>query len=352
MLPISVPSNSSRYFETSIEALSQPIAKLKIEVHKEFGYLYNSEFNPDLISYDSAYTTVNPFQLSDSTAEINKLLPKLKSKLIIDIGCGQGEFVDYLHTVGQKAIGFDPVCRVVRKDLKQEIFNPLIHTFHDFDTDGIVFVMRCVLPHISNPWEYIDQILEKWPAAQIIVQHQRIEYFAKNNMWNSLMHDHVNIFALADFTERYSIHKSSIFADGEWQQIFFGKSSERSKIKKSDNLSIVKGLLLTRDLQLSKLATEPPFYIFGAAGKGVNFAYAGNEFGLKIKGAIDDSPLITGKFLEGSGVKVLSSVDEEALEENDFLIVMNHSHLNNVRHSFPNFKRIESLLTLARKFSV
>jgi len=344
------PANSSRYFDSITQAETQQIGSIKVEIEPNSGYLRNVEYNPLLINYDSNYTTVNQFHLSSSTKEFEKLRPILGGILIVDIGCGQGEFVEFVRQQGEKAVGFDPVCRNDNKYLHSEIFDPRTGKLPISDSAMVVFVMRCVLPHIVEPWIYLSNIFKRWPNARILLQHQRLEYFHKTSSWNSLMHDHVNLFTLEDFSSRYEVENCTVFGGGEWQQILVSnKSEEKISINKT-KIQMIDDLENIREKHIDLLSREDHIYIFGAAGKGINFAYAAAQSGTPLKGAIDDLSSLTGKFLECSGVEVLSS-DYKKLPHLDdsILLVMNHNHLELARDRFQGFGRVESLATFHGK---
>ena len=83
---------------------------------------------------------------------------------VVDIGCGQGEFVKKLRKINVNAIGFDPALRKPTDFLYRQYFDPGVN---HFDHPNIIFVLRCVLPHIHNPFEYLNKIFEVSPDAQV-----------------------------------------------------------------------------------------------------------------------------------------------------------------------------------------
>ena len=79
-----------------------------------------------------------------------------------------------------------------------------------------LYVMRCVLPHIQRPWEFLGEIAESAPRALVLVEFQRLEWIIENKIWHQLSHDHIYLFSLEDFSSRYKIHESGSFSNGEW----------------------------------------------------------------------------------------------------------------------------------------
>ena len=126
-----------------------------------------------------------------------------------------------------------------------------------------------------------------------------------------------------------------------------GPKIEKQFLINVNGINLIERLLLARRRHLKILMNQEPVYFFGAAGKGINFAYACIEAGVNLQGAIDDSSLFAGKYLEGSGVMVSSPEDlAPARTKNAALIVMNHNHLASARERFGNFASVDSLHTL------
>lgn len=341
MKSFSVPANSSRYFESEAEAIKQPQGIINFVPHPE-GYFYNSSFNSSLVKYDDTYQTENRFHLQKSIGEFNKLASQLSGYRFVEIGCGQGEFIDYLISIGESATGYDPVCRVKSAHLNPEFFD--IGKIPS-SAKKIVFVMRCVLPHIEEPFGFIDEILERFPSSLILMQHQRIEHFLKFKAWNALMHDHVNIFQESDFDKKYNVLSKSKFAKNEWQQILIARKSKTTtpSSKKSD---LLEPLLQSRISHLEALMKLEEIYLFGAAGKGINFAYACIQNRIRISGAIDDQPNIWYKYMDSSGVQVLPPKEIKKSTLKPSLIVMNHNYLESARKRFSDTFEVHSLMTL------
>ena len=272
---IKVPANASRYFNSFELAVQQPIGKIQITYDEVENYYYNSQFDSSLNLYDIYYYTKDSFQLLNSINIFYSLIKKFNLLNIIDIGCGQGEYVQKLHELNINAIGYDPTLREPSDNLRKEYFNPE----QIEDKSEKTFVMRCVLPHIANPFMYINSLFSRSPKSKVYIEFQRLEWILENKAWNSISHEHVNLFMIKDFEERYNIIESGIFSEGEWGYVLFSKSEE-NKLKvtpgsagQSDGQ--FRMLFESRRQQLSQLLNmDKPILIYGAAGKGIIFSYA------------------------------------------------------------------------------
>ena len=76
------------------------------------GFVFNSEFNNDLMNYNSMYQNEQAHSeyFHSYLCEIVELLKSegFLSGKIVEIGCGKGTFLELLLQAGIDAIGFDP----------------------------------------------------------------------------------------------------------------------------------------------------------------------------------------------------------------------------------------------------
>ena len=326
------PANSSRFFEDQSEAVMQPLGSIQLVWDHNDKIIVNQEYLSELIKYDSQYCT------SVSSIGDNYVIPMLAyidlvfahlgaSPVVIDIGCGQGEFVIELRNRNVDAWGFDPVVRTKSPFLQQKYWNPK-------DKTGDLYVMRCVLPHIQNPWEFLTQIAKVSPKALILIEFQRIEWILEHKVWYQISHDHVNLFSISDFSQRFNMIDSGTFSKGEWGWVLIDLSHQKdlnrcfpkSYNQKFQDLFSEKNIFLN---QISEI--QSPIAIWGAAGKGIVLAHA--LIGLqKNLFAIDADPHRWGKYLEGSGVLVISPADfiDNAVG-GTVIFVCNPNHFDEVR---------------------
>ena len=148
--------------------MHQPIGKIKIAYNSIENYYYNSEFDSSLNLYDSYYYTKDSFQLVNSINIFYPLIEKFNLVNIVDIGCGQGEYVQSLNKLNVNAMGYDPTLREPTSNLKNEYFDPeKIERKYER-----TFVMRCVLPHIANPFMYINSLFSCSPKSKLYIEFQ------------------------------------------------------------------------------------------------------------------------------------------------------------------------------------
>jgi hypothetical protein len=213
-----VPANSSRFFLSREEALNQPKAKINLVYDLQEFYIRNSCYDPTLIKYDQHYcTSVSTLSIDNGSPTQKYFQEKITkfiepNSLIIEIGCGQGEFVNFLTRKGYSVKGYDPVlCKQSRN---------LIKKFWDStEPPADLFILRCVLPHIQNPFEFLNEIVLNSPNCKILIEYQNIKWAIENSLFYQISHDHVNLFMKKDFENRYEIISEGSFMNNEWNWV-------------------------------------------------------------------------------------------------------------------------------------
>jgi SAM-dependent methyltransferase len=226
-----LPANSSRFFNSKEEAVLQPLGKMQLEIReleeytnrKQSHYITNANYDQSLIKFDSLYCTDSPLLLEHSFKVIMGVIGKLNRQNlhIFDIGCGQGELVMKLRNHGFNAFGYDPVLREPSAFLYATFFgeNEIIR-----GNGNNLYILRCVLPHLEKPIEFIDGIFDKDPEAMIYIEWQSPDYIINSKAFYMVMHDHVNYFSLSTFLN-YQTESFGQF--GEWEYVLIRSTQRR-----------------------------------------------------------------------------------------------------------------------------
>ncbi|MCA9990344.1 MAG: hypothetical protein KDE29_05015, partial [Anaerolineales bacterium] len=99
---------------TPAGARQAPRGDIQLHFCPTCGHVFNADFDPALMAYDQAYE--NSLHFSDrfqqyATALASDLVARygLQGKDIVEIGSGQGDFLQLLCELGQnRGVGFDP----------------------------------------------------------------------------------------------------------------------------------------------------------------------------------------------------------------------------------------------------
>jgi hypothetical protein len=321
-----VPSNASRFYKDPKTAIDQSLGSVQLAI-KDDQLIQNIFFNQSLIKYDECYCTTNSnLKGRYRSPTLSYLLPILsnfvKNGVVVDIGCGQGEFVSELRRLGVDAHGYDPVLRVESESLHKKLWS-----ISDLLAD--LYVMRCVLPHIQDPFEFVSTIGQLPGRRLVLIEYQRLEWILEHSIWYQVSHDHVNLFTLNDFKSRYEVVRSGNFANGEWGWVLIDPKplSQAVIISRTDFSVEIQRLFSQKVSFLEKVAKlDNQLIIWGAAGKGIVLSFALTSVSDDVI-AIDMDQNRWGCFMEASGVlvnrpeEVLKSAKSDAL-----ILVCNPNH--------------------------
>jgi len=162
-----VPVHSVRLLPTREEALNYPRGDIALGFCQTCGFICNVAFDPDLHDYSSNYeatqsfsSTFNAFHRRLATSLIERY--ELHAKHIIEIGCGQGEFLTLLCELGDnRGIGFDPAFIGERIESAAIDRITVIKDFYsekyaDYHADFVCCKMT--LEHIYDPAGFVSMV--------------------------------------------------------------------------------------------------------------------------------------------------------------------------------------------------
>lgn len=146
-------------------ALSAPRAKIALAYCSACGMIANTAFDPRLVAYSPDYENSLHFSPHFQTyaEELARGLidrHQLFEKDVLEIGCGQGNFLALLAGIGRnRALGFDPSYDPSRSSVAAEAGVAVIPEYFDeshADRPADLICCRHVLEHIAQPVEFLE----------------------------------------------------------------------------------------------------------------------------------------------------------------------------------------------------
>ena len=332
------PANGARSFTTQEVAKQLPLGSVQFCNDTLNPFIFNMNFDEKLILFDSNYnSTVADFSTQTDIPLLfyfHSILHHLPlNPTIIEIGAGQGELITELRDRGFNARGFDPVLQKPTEFLFKNYWNPN----EELNLACDLFILRCVLPHIKDPFVFLQKIFAQYPDASILIEYQRIEYMHQHKLWFNLGHGHVNQFTLQDFQNRFNIIEFGEFKGGEWQWLLINQKKLNLFMKniKSNTKMILSELIEEKSNFLIRASSAGPFAIYGAAGKGIILAEALVSSGVEVVCAIDLHESKLGRYLEVSGIQVVSpKTAHDELSHSVKILVCNPNQLRATQFYF------------------
>lgn len=334
----SVPVFCNVLWDSRSEAMAAPLAQIYLAFCHKCGLIYNIAFDRTLMDYSPAYENSLHFsqlfqQWADETADRLVQRYQLREKDVIEIGCGQGDFLAILQHLGNnRVLGFDPSydSKKTSDDAEEPAMAIIpeayseIHSSHPAD----FICCRHVLEHIDRPLDFLKGIrktigrrkecivyfevpnalysIERMGLWDIIYEH--CSYFTSESL--------ANLFLRAGFepievAERYEGQFLTIDArpgrreidgtmDPEWivpnikQLIDSFQNTYKEKVQSWRHTLSDLGKRDSRTV------------IWGAGSKGVTFVNALGISHHQIEHVVDVNPRKCGKFVPGMGQSVVA----------------------------------------------
>lgn len=363
-----VPVHSVMLAKSRQGAIDFPRGQIRLGFCETCGFIFNMAYDPALQNYYSdlyestqAYSpTFNEFQRSLAKSLIEQF--GLHGRSIIEIGCGQGEFLSLLCELGDNSgIGFDPAYiegNSVSGDKANITFIKDYYSekYADYQADFICCKMT--LEHIQNPQEFVGMVRrsigEQLDTVVFFQVPDVIRILDSIAFWD-VYYEHCSYFSPESFTSLFRNSDFEVAAvkvgyddqylmlDATPIQVSAGNDQEddielddiRKKAKFfRDNFQ---ARLDTWRMKIKELlAGGSRIVIWGAGSKGVAFL---TTLGVtdEIKYVVDINPRKHGTYLAGSGQEIVGPQFIREYQP-DAVLVMNPIYLAEIGAMLEDFK--------------
>jgi 2-polyprenyl-3-methyl-5-hydroxy-6-metoxy-1,4-benzoquinol methylase len=198
-----VPTLCNRLCASEAEARNARRGDIRLSYCPDCGHIVNSAFDQEQVDYDVRFENTLTFspryrQYAEMTADrvINRY--RLSGKRIVEIGCGNGDFLRLLCRSGNCGEGYDPSQGNSRSSVGRGSFEIIGRNFAVEDALGADFVCcRHVLEHLPEPMDLLRQLRES-----MTIRPDAVVFFEVPNglftldrlgIWD-IIHEHVSYF--------------------------------------------------------------------------------------------------------------------------------------------------------------
>lgn len=368
------PAHSVLLLDTQEEALSYPTGRIALGLCSHCGFISNTAFDSKLHEYAARYEATQSF--SPTFSAFSRKLAQdlverysLHGKSIIEIGCGQGEFLLELCELGGNfGTGFDPAYRgesitSEAKDRVQFIADFYSEKYRAYRGDFVCCKMT--LEHIPNTLEFmtsVRQSITENPDCVVFFQIPNAEYVLRDTAFWDVYYEHCSYFTSTSLTylfERsgfsvlrvYTVYDDQYLiieatpGDVDQTPSLHQDAVEALQVQTNRFANDVQQLREQWQAQIADMAQRGQrVVIWGGGSKGVAFL---TTLGLydQVRYVVDINPRKAGKFMAGTGQEI---VQPSFLREYqpDVVIVMNPVYCDEIGGMLAEMNLSPSLLSM------
>ena len=334
-----VPLLQNLVYPTPADAQACRKGALEMRRCRACGFVWNARFDASLSIYEEGYDNAQTYSdvfvrhLEAVAERVVGGSPSARPNLL-EIGCGQGDFLQRLTQrwggrLGQVA-GFDPAWRRDAAPpsgaaIHAEYFTPEAVARLGFHPD--VVVSRHTIEHVPDPVAFMASIRAACqPGARLFIETPTADWILENGVVFDFFYEHCSLFnpnslgrlietsglevleitpvfdgqyllAMAQAPQAGEAAETAVRADGDYDDLGYGA-------RRADFLARIRALI--RAAPLGQVA------LWGGASKGVTLTLLLGEDRDRLACAIDINTRKQGAFMPMSGLPIVSP--ERAVE--------------------------------------
>lgn len=369
-----VPIHSVLLMATREEALSYPRGTIRLGFCEACGFITNTAFDPTLHEYSSRYEETQAF--SPTFNQFHERLARrlverydLHGKLIIEIGCGKGEFLRLLcEAGGNRGIGLDPAYVPERNPGNERLrFIRDMYSEKYSWLQGDFIVCKMTLEHIHPVYDFVSMVrrsLVNNPDAVIFFQVPNVAYILRDTAFWDIYYEHCSYFSrgsLARLFRRCAFDVCSLSTEYGDQYLTLearpAAGVTMSHLEEENDFEEVKSLVQCfasrypetrqrwKDRVRILLAERRRIVVWGAGSKAVAFFTSLSITHDLIPYAVDINPYKQGTFLAGTGQEIVGPKFLLSYKP-DVVIVMNPVYEPEIRKELSTLGICPELLTV------
>ena len=374
-----VPIHSVLLLPSQDTALNFPTGDITLAFCESCGFITNLAYNPAIQEYSIGYEATQAYSPTFN-AFANRLANRLvedydlHDKDIIEIGCGQGEFLTQLCDLGgNRGVGFDPAYHQNKDEFDSNNQINYISDFYSEKYTGYQADFICckmTLEHIHPPIDLVRTVRRSLGAhsdTTVFFQVPDIKRILEEFAFWDIYYEHCSYFSLgtlARLFRRSGFDVVNIAREYENQYLMIEARAGEGMIGKifeaEDDLTLLKQAVshfaASVPNQIERLrqnlhdftAAGKKVVIWGAGSKGVSLLTTLN-IRSQIKYAVDINPNKYGTYMAGTGQEIVSP--EFLIQyQPDMVVVMNPIYTKEIEQSIAQLDIDTKILPITHKW--
>lgn len=370
-----VPVHSVVLLSTREEAVGYPTGDIELGLCPVCGFISNVAFDPSLQDYSSKYEATQSYSPTFNRFHQNlaqHLIERydLHSKEVIEIGCGQGEFLTLLCALGgNRGVGFDPAYdseRVEGETQERISFVKDYYSERYAHYRGDFVVCKMTLEHITNTAEFVSTVRRSVGNRHetiVFFQVPDVERILREQAFWDIYYEHCSYFgmgSLARLFRRCGFDVIDLWKDYGDQYIMIEAKPSRGQIsqplaQEETPEDMAREVARFRELCQRKMsdwkrelrdirAGGGRTVLWGGGSKAVAFLTA-LQLQDEIEYAVDINPLKHGTFLAGGGQEVIPPAFLKRVVP-DVVIVMNPVYSSEIQQDLDSMGLVPDLVVV------
>ena len=371
-----VPIHSVLLHTTREEAIQLPSGEIDLGYCEACGFISNMAFEPEVMRYSGRYEstqayspTFNRFQKQLGESLIERY--NLRHKRLLEIGCGQGEFLTFLCQQGPNTgIGFDPAYDAERAGQPQTEGLTFIADYYSekyADLESDFLFCKMTLEHIPNVAEFVGMVrraIQNRPETVVFFQVPNAVYVFEDIAFWDIYYEHCSYFSpqsLASLFQAQGFQVLNLWTDYDDQYLMIearpGKEGEAI-------LPLMGNLVSLPEADVTWFSTEATnrqtkwhrkfterkeaglsTVLWGGGSKAVSFLTTLGLSEEDIACAVDINPHKAGTYLAGTGHPVVQPATLVA-HRPDVVIIMNPIYRNEIQAEITRMGLTPLILTV------
>lgn len=328
-----VPVHQNLRYDTHAAALAAPMGCLRLGVCAGCGFVYNTSFDPDLLCYGMQYEN-DQGHSGVFQAHVEALARRvlrgdgLHGRVVVEIGCGQGQFLRRLiadPTQSITAYGFDPSYRgpdtiVAASGASRVRFHREMYGADSARIAADLLVCRHVIEHVPTPASFLAHVAGDAASvgdALVCFETPDVQWILERKVYFDLFYEHCSYFSEGSI--RAVFHRAGLEVR-EVERVFGGQYLwvEARRVA-SARPCLAPGPLPAMAMAFGEAevawrlsaeralrAMEGPVAVWGAGAKGATYVSLLDPDRQWIDCVVDINPGKQGAFLPGSGHPVVA----------------------------------------------
>jgi hypothetical protein len=365
-----VPSNSCLMLPSAAAARAWPRGDIALRRCTDCSFIANRAFDPALTEYSDRYEPTQGW--SPAFRRYHEALARriaaavLDARRIVEIGCGQGEFLHLLcGATGAEGLGFDPCLDARRGDVVARRTGAvrLVGDFFDDSAAAAIeadlVVCKMTLEHIPAAGHFAGLCARvarnSAPDMHLFIQVPDSLRILRDIAFEDVYYEHCNYFTEASLVGLFARHgfgARAVFRDFDGQYLgllarFGGAVVPASADEDVARLAAGYGAAQAEKVAAwrKRVAAAGRVVVWGSGSKGVAFLSALGEEAVRVGHAVDINPHRQGMHMIGTGHPIVAPEALPAIRP-DTVVVMNRVYREEVAAMLGRLGLAPTLLAL------